>query len=1489
MEVIGQGFALPLEDMAITNDDITIYSQWLLDVNTRPATVINQDLEQEFYQIIFHHYSLLFQPRIFQSSNVQNIPQYQQQQRTSGQTTSNGDSENASTFLNQQDQQPSQPVQQQNGSSSAHQHTSEEASMPNKIASTSSEFHLTMPVHAHYNMVPFTLPSPQQRSSQPTTTSTSNTPPPPPPPLPPSHHNSATNNVKDTLAPLVQRHIDLCKKTLLVICSAGRKIELSSETWTVLLKVILGISDSLLKEPSGETPIPGVKNISDELCEPLLRVLFELWLRSGTKEIEMWNMLKHCFTRWSHRPQVIHYWTLTSLSLTNRMIHILYGQNEGTDSVHLFATNNGIKLNIPHDNVKYSWHRILYLLPETVQLSPPNFVMAMIGIGHIVDALNSVGLRPSPASTSTTMTINAIHNKTNTSSNDISPPSAVDATWTSTEPPDGNTILNMFGSMLFDACALATDIEDAERQSGCAEAIGTLCKVFCRPQRRNGFLRTYLERFYAALSLCIKSDACLPTVLLYGTELFATDLQGVRMLVSDFIAAAKMVVPKLKIDVKPHVPVDTLRLAALKIVGAVMCLPNHYENVTLKAGWEWDMQCSTDTTSSMPDQDQMLSKLIRVLYEEKSDSEVERPYTNLKFYILELLLMTFRTETSSYNLRYVLHLVNVYVVEDVPFCPGLVGTVVKLIQDKILTMQLPSDVTLVAFDVLMDFVELYDYVKRDSKNIARELVLALSRYVDTLINARKLAHSYPLIVQAYNCMIKWILVSQWIMDDRDCYQAVIATLSKGITIFERTADTAPPTTEKKKRRDTTFTPTKQLFQLQPRSNRTPVSATPNTTTNNDVRSNSTSRQGYRKEEMAVRMAAEYCMSQFVNQLGRSPFRDNSVLPQSNHWLSAMDDLGHLQQRQLHKSSAVSTPTSETSESGGISSTSSSSDNIRYFLLENKMILAIVDVTNYLDDQQLVNATQTSSSTSASSTDIATGPTSNERPRNIPSLVAIIRDTAGKYIWTLETRYQDSRQQKQNPPNSQSHIGKQTSTSSSISTLESHHQQHDYFHRTESEQRLTTLATPTNLTASPSVIITPDHRTDYFQQGNHTNEDEDAKNNANISQHTPPINITPTAVAVNNDDIPHLDSIFEKNTDNWKQWRSVKKLAEHQQEAELLSLKNNPDKPLQYYKCLPTASNIDLEYSKSFRLILSQLGYLLPQNRHRITPLRISESLLSEMESLDALNARECISISVCYARSGDSTWLDMTTNSSKLDEPFLQFLNCIGWPVELKHHTGFKGKLTSSICETMPYYADRTVEFIANVPYLMNLPSTTHDSTTESHHDDVPEWMSEEHTTIDDIFQHITSDDRVCVIWIKHLVNYTTLAQRIKSANSSSKFMVYLFIHPLPNTANGLYWIRILVPPFGNTPAAIVASQRLNENALIFGPLVDKMVVSRHALGAMVRNTAISAHQACRVVTDTYTRPYVVRKQFIEELSIRHRTKLSLSEFYTEIFSGKYD
>lgn len=50
-----------------------------------------------------------------------------------------------------------------------------------------------------------------------------------------------------------------------------------------------------------------------------------------------------------------------------------------------------------------------------------------------------------------------------------------------------------------------------------------------------------------------------------------------------------------------------------------------------------------------------------------------------------MLLNCLETETSSFNLRYLLHLIEVYVFEDVAFCPGLVGVVVKTIQEKVPT------------------------------------------------------------------------------------------------------------------------------------------------------------------------------------------------------------------------------------------------------------------------------------------------------------------------------------------------------------------------------------------------------------------------------------------------------------------------------------------------------------------------------------------------------------------------------------------------------------------------------------------------------------------------------------------------------------------------------------------------------------------------------------------------------------------------------------
>lgn len=516
MEVIGQGFNLPLEDMAITNDDVDIYSRWLFEPSVRPSAVINEGLEQEFYQIIFHQFSLLFQPRI-----AKNTPVPSADNSTPTTSTSNTTNRNNATF------------------------------------------HINMlPVSAHNNIVPITF----NPSANPSINNTNNS------------NSNAQTVIKETLSQLVQRHIELCKKTLKVFAMAGRTLKLSTETWAVLLKVMLGITDYLLKEPTGETSNLGVMNMADELCDNLLQVLFELWLRSNTMDVEMWDILKTCFIRWTHRSKTIQQWSTTSLALTKRIQNLVYGDKEGTDGVYVNGPN--VKLDLPTEFTYYAWHRVIYLIPHPLLLPSSNFTLSMLGIGNLIDTLNS------------TVT-------------------GVDIVNPEVSNPDGNTLLHMFGTFLFDAASKAPTV-DQDSQRGCAESFATLCKIFCKPQKRQPFLRTYIERFYAALTIGLKSDSCLPTILLSCTELFATDLEGVRMLVPDFISAIKMVLPKLRFDCKTNVSIDNLRLAAIKVLSTIMCLPNHFNKVDLKLGWDVELNSSLENVSLVGEQEQLVTQLVNI-------------------------------------------------------------------------------------------------------------------------------------------------------------------------------------------------------------------------------------------------------------------------------------------------------------------------------------------------------------------------------------------------------------------------------------------------------------------------------------------------------------------------------------------------------------------------------------------------------------------------------------------------------------------------------------------------------------------------------------------------------------------------------------------------------------------------------------------------------------------------------------------------------------
>jgi hypothetical protein len=73
---------------------------------------------------------------------------------------------------------------------------------------------------------------------------------------------------------LVSRHVSLCRNALGIFSTLARSIvseRLSSSTWDMFLRLLMGIAEQLLKGPTG------IKSLGNELETQILRVLFDVW------------------------------------------------------------------------------------------------------------------------------------------------------------------------------------------------------------------------------------------------------------------------------------------------------------------------------------------------------------------------------------------------------------------------------------------------------------------------------------------------------------------------------------------------------------------------------------------------------------------------------------------------------------------------------------------------------------------------------------------------------------------------------------------------------------------------------------------------------------------------------------------------------------------------------------------------------------------------------------------------------------------------------------------------------------------------------------------------------------------------------------------------------------------------------------------------------------------------------------------------------------
>ncbi|KAI9348773.1 hypothetical protein DFJ73DRAFT_428613 [Zopfochytrium polystomum] len=507
-----------------------------------------------------------------------------------------------------------------------------------------------------------------------------------------------------------------------------------------------------------------------------IQVLLSLWFKSEILDVGMWNKLAARFPKWTHRKDIIQYWSGAIAGLTQRVVRRLYGPSEGSPFLSVSVKSFTAQFDVSEKFLVYAWHRMIYIIGNVNQIEDSqNYDLAIKGVARVVDIMHAVGTKD-------------FHEE---SDGDLPPAPAPIIR------PDGNSILTLFGPWLFQASGR----HSPEFEDGKAEAVATLCRIFSLPQRpSHSFTRTNLASFYTVLRGALHANPISLAAALHGcTTLFLQNLPGLRALVPDVIAGVRRVLPgeQKSTNGKISLESEALRRTALKVVACVLALLNHFDGVPVRDK-ESALLVTTPPSARVEPEESPTMMRIRVHYAHSEENLHVKPATNpldpettfvaLKPFLLDTLIASLVVESSPTNCKQILHLLCCFAFEDVGFCPSVPSLAIGAIRDRIVAKAWPPEVVFSAMDCLSHLTLVWEYVNHSTKSCSRELVLSLCAYIDSLFQGDNIVANQNLIIEAYNCMVRWTLVGGWILDDKDCLKVVVACLSRGVALLDKDDD-----------------------------------------------------------------------------------------------------------------------------------------------------------------------------------------------------------------------------------------------------------------------------------------------------------------------------------------------------------------------------------------------------------------------------------------------------------------------------------------------------------------------------------------------------------------------------------------------------------------------------------------------------------------------------------------------------------------------------
>ncbi|XP_025048876.1 ral GTPase-activating protein subunit beta isoform X3 [Alligator sinensis] len=988
---------------------------------------------------------------------------------------------------------------------------------------------------------------------------------------------------------------------------------------------------------------------------------------------------------------------------------------------------------------------------------------------------------------------------------------------------------------MFDASEFPDNYE-----SGRAEACGTLCRIFCSKKTGEEILPAYLSRFYMLLiqGLQIADFICHPvlaSIILNSPPLFCCDLKGIDVVVPYFISALETILPDRELSkFKNYINPIELRRASINILLSLLPLPHHFG--TVKSEVVLEGKFSNDESSSY-----------------------DRPVTflSLKLRLVNILIGALQTETDPNNTQMIL------------------GAMLNIVQDSALLEAISCQLETNGGEnsLLKSHSRTNSGISTtsggstepttpDSERPAQALLRDYALNTDTA--AGLLIRSIHLVTQRLN--------SQW-RQDMSISLAALELLS-GLAKVKVVVDSSD------RRRAISSVCSYIVYQcsrpapLHSRDLHSMIVAAfqclcvwltehPDMLDEKDClkevleivelgisgskSKNSEQEVKYKGDKepnpasMRVKDAAEATLTCIMQLLGAFPSPSGPASPCSL-----------VNETTLIKCSGLPTINKH---------------SFRYFVLDNSVILAMLEQ-----------------------------PLGNERNDSIPSVTTLVRGTSGRFAWAqqlcLLPRGAKANQKMFIPeprPTPKNNVGLKYTV------------KHRPF--------------PEEVDKIPFVkadLSIPD----LHEIVNEELEERHEKLRNGMAQQ-----------------IFYETSIDQKSEEEWRK-------------------KSFPD-PVTECKPPPPAQEF-----QTARLFLSHFGFLSlealkePANSRLPPHLIALESTLpgffDDLGYLDLLPCRPFDTVFIFYMKAGQKTSQEILKNveSSRNVQPhFLEFLLSLGWSVDVGKHSGWTGHISTSwsinSCSNeeeaeqdevissedvgasifngqkkVLYYADALTEIAVVVPSPMepltdSLESSVSDQENDSNMDLMPGILKQPSLTLE-LFpnhaDHLSSSQRlsptsrskkvppgrtippmgpetkVYVVWVERyddienfplsdLVSETstgveTTANSSTSLRSASpeKEVPVIFIHPL-NT--GLFRIKVQG-----------ATGKFN----MVIPLVDGMIVSRRALGFLVRQTVINICRRKRLESDSYNPPHVRRKQKIADIVNKYRNKQLEPEFYTSLF-----